>query len=84
MMFVIQFIDPAGAASYWPEGFGFSAHAHAVNLADAKRFADQKSAQRSLNGYVNPAAFWESERRHARQMQDKFRNWKFEIKEVKN
>jgi hypothetical protein len=86
-MFVIRFIDPSGAVSYWPEGFGFTAHAHAADLADAKPFADQSSAQRSLNGYVNPPAFWESERRHARLMQDKFRNWKFEVmqlKEIKN
>ena len=79
LVFVIRFIDPSGATSYWPEGFGFTAHAHAADLADAKQFADRKIAQRSLNGYVNPPAFWESERRHARLMQEKFRNWKFEV-----
>ncbi|QIG97694.1 MULTISPECIES: hypothetical protein [Bradyrhizobium] len=58
MPHVIRFTDPAGAVSFWPKGFGFSSHAHAPTMDGAEHFADAARAQRSLNGYVNPPAFW--------------------------
>jgi hypothetical protein len=79
MPYVIRFIDPAGAVTYWPPGFGFTSHEHASTLEAAERFTDEIIAQRHLNGYVHPPAFWNSEREHAEKMHQQFRNWRYEV-----
>jgi hypothetical protein len=80
--YAIKFTDPAGAVSYWPENFGFGVHKHAEELAGAKRFSDPEAAQRSLLSYINPPAFWNSEREHASRMREQFRRWKCEIIQI--
>ena len=79
MPYAIKFTDPAGVVSYMPEGFGHSCHAHVPDVASAWKLDGEAQAQRILNGYVNPPAFWNSERAHAEKMRAKFRNWKCEI-----
>lgn len=82
-MFILKFIDPSGAESYWPVGFGFTSHEHAASIEGAERFPTEANAMRCLNGYWYPAAFWESERKHRENQIKRFRRWSFEIMEVK-
>ena len=82
-MFVIEMTPPnGGRPEYYPEGFGFTCHAHTFNMDDAKRFPDEISASRRMNQYRWPPAFWESERRHRANMERKFSRWEFRVVEV--
>ena len=80
--YIIAMIPPAGPAEYWPEGFGYTCHAHTTDKAAAKRFPDKAAAGRVMTNYRHPPAFWNSEIRHARRMEEHFRGWKFEVQEV--
>jgi len=75
--FVLEMLPPGGSPEYWPEGFGFDTHTHATEITSAKRFPSALAAMRAGNGYRRPAAFWESERRHAALMREKFDRWRF-------
>jgi hypothetical protein len=77
--FIIKFTDPNGVISYMPVGFGFDAHEHTSNEAQAERFDNEAVAWRALYNYVNPPAFWNSERQHRKNMQEQFRGWKYEV-----
>jgi hypothetical protein len=78
-MFAIRFTDPRGVVSWYPEGFGYTSHAHATDASKAARFESEAKASRSLYGYISPPAFWNSERAHAEKLRQQFRNWKCEI-----
>ena len=78
-MFVIRFTDPQGVVSYWPKGFGYTAHEYAENANAAEQFETREAAQRRLNGYTHPRYFWECERRHAKAMEAKLRGWKYAV-----
>lgn len=77
--YLIRFTKPDGTIDYWPKGFGYTSHAHTLHASDAEHFDTHEKAQRSLNGYIHPPAFWESERRHAENMRQQTRGWKCEI-----
>lgn len=76
MGFVVRFTDRAtNAVTYWPKGYGFTSHAHTPEIGAAEVFATEADANRRLNGYTNPPAFWESERKHNRAIQEKALTW---------
>lgn len=75
---IVRMTPPNGPPEYWPERFGHGVHEHATDVARAHRFPDAASAIAAMNGYRWPPAFWESERRHAERMRQKFAGWKFE------
>lgn len=82
MPFIIRMTPPNAAPEYWPEGFGYTCHAHATRETDAAQFADRATAARIMNGYRHPPAFWDSERKHRENMARKFRSWAFEVVET--
>lgn len=82
MAHIIRFKDPTGQVSYWPKGFGFTSHKHAETVDNAERFESAATAWRRVSGYVNPPAFWESERRHAELMRIQFRGWSYFVENI--
>jgi hypothetical protein len=79
-MFIIEMQPPNGApVEYWPEGFGFTSHAHTLDRDQAARFDSEPAAWQRANGYRWPPAFWESERKHRDRMEAKFRLWQFRV-----
>lgn len=82
MPFAIRLTPPKGAPEYIPPGFGFTAHAHVTDEAAAERIETRALAERRLWNYIDPPAFWNSERRHNALMREKFRGWKCEVIEL--
>lgn len=79
MKYIIRFTKPGGIVEYWPRDYGFRVHKHTADVAEAERFDTYAAAQRSLSGYINPPAFWESERQHANAVREKVKNWICEV-----
>jgi hypothetical protein len=79
MEYAIKFTDPKGVVSWYPKGFGHTCHEHAADAAKAETFPDERTAAKRLMGYINPPAFWNSERRHSELMRQKFRNWQCDV-----
>ena len=79
MAYIVAMQPPSGPVEYLPQGFGFTSHAHTLDIAQAARFPDALSAARRMNAYRFPPSFWEGERRHAASMEKQFKNWKFEV-----
>jgi hypothetical protein len=77
--FIIVMTPPDGRPEYWPEGFGFTSHAHATERAQAEIFPDEVTAWQRANGYRWPPAFWNSERAHRERIERRFRNWTFAV-----
>ena len=77
MPYVLQMTPPNGAPEYLPRGFGFTAHAHTSDIADAEAFDTKAAAMRRGNAYRWPSAFWDSEIAHRDRMARKFAGWAF-------
>lgn len=82
MAYIIQMTNPQGVKEYMPENFGFGVHEHTNDINHAWRFTTREAAGRVLQGYINPPAFWESERRYRDLQRQKFKNWKCEVVSV--
>lgn len=78
MTYILRMTPPTGPAEYYPDGFGYTCHAHGQDIASAKVFDTAQDAMRRGNSYRWPPAFWGCELRHKEAMATKFRNWKFD------
>lgn len=81
-MHIIKIIKPNASAEYIPEGFGFTAHAHTMDINEAQRFDDRQRAIDYASRYFNPPAFWEGERKHAIAQREKTKTWAFVVEEL--
>lgn len=79
MTFIVRMTPPNGIAEYLPENFGFGTHSHTLEYQHAERFPTQAKAIQRMNRYRWPDSYWVSERQHAEQMIEKFKNWNFEV-----
>lgn len=71
-MFIASMIEPSGKVLYLPKGFGFTAHEWATDASDAEVFGTEGQARQRILAFIQPPAFWGSERKHKELMQEKY------------
>lgn len=78
-MFIASMVEPNGNVLYLPKGFGFTNHAWALDASQAEVFETEGAARQRLLAFIQPPAFWESERKHQQLMREKYGKNKINI-----